>query len=380
MSSKNASYRLIFFAMSRNQEKYFARLKKDMAVDGVVVNAKHPGLRGYLSALVWLFQRRHLWGQWLAFRIEKGRLNGEKAGYLFQFGLILRSAACLAAMQRLCKEGLPDGLMLMNGAHYKQQVVLAYTNELGIQPFYVELGCLPDTTAIDGRGVNYSGAVPRDPDFYLSYQPSKVVDARLVRRPPRKPVGEPVSLSGNYIFVPFQVYDDTQILLHSPWVDSMESLYHAIERCVPVLPKGWRFLVKEHPSAKKAYDHLHNKNSQVVFANANDTQALIEGAKLVITVNSTVGIESLLLGRPVMTLGNAFYNIAGLVSHAESEEMLRQRVSAPETWIYDGELVSRFVAWLGERYLVPGRFRSYREEHPARMKQRIEEILEGSPW
>lgn len=378
MSRKNASCRLVFFAMSRNQEKYFARLKKDMAVDGVVVNAKHPGLRGYLSALAWLFFRRHQWRQWLAFRVEKGRLNGERFGWFFRFGLILRSAACLAAMQRICRKERPDGLVLMNGAHYKQQVVLAYADEIGVQPFYLELGCLPDTTAIDGKGVNYNSAVPRDPDFYRSYEPSSVVDSTLVRRPPRKPVGEPVSLSGNYIFVPFQVYDDTQILLHSPWIDSMEALYRAIENCVSVLPEGWRFLVKEHPSARKNYDYLHSRNSRVEFANANDTQALIEGAQLVITVNSTVGIESLLLGRPVMTLGNAFYNITGLVSHAESEEVLRQCVSAPETWVYDGELVSRFVGWLGEQYLVPGRFRSYREEHPARMKRRIEDILDGS--
>ncbi|WP_288368455.1 polysaccharide synthesis/modification protein [uncultured Alcanivorax sp.] len=380
MSINSAPFWLLFLAMSRNQEKYFGRLKHDMAVDGVVVNAKHPGWGGRLSALVWLLRRRHLWDQWLSFRVQKGRLNGEKAGRLFRFGLILKSTGCLAAIKGLCRNRIPDGLVVMNGAHYKQQVVLAYVREQGIQPLYMELGCLPDTTAIDGKGVNYNGAVPRDPFFYRGYHPSKDVDATLVKRAPRKPVGEPVSLPGHYIFVPFQVYDDTQILLHSPWVDSMESLYQILERCIPFLPEGWCFVIKEHPSAKKSYEHLHANHSRILFANANDTQELIEGARLVITINSTVGIESLLLGRPVLTLGNAFYNIPELVSHAASEEALSQLISSPGSWVYDAELVKHFVAWLSEKYLVPGRFRSYRDEHPKRMKQRIGQILEGHYW
>ena len=380
MSNKYASRRLVFFAMSRNQEKYFTRLKRDMYVGGEVINAKHPGIGEYVSAFVWLLMRRQSWGKWLAFRVEKGRLNGEKAGKIFQFGLILRSAVCLAAIQRIFRKELPDGLVLMNGAHYKQQVVLAYAKEQGVQPLYIELGCLPDTTAIDGCGVNYNGAVPREADFYRSYQPSQVVDSALVRRPPRKPVGEPVSVTGNYIFVPFQVYDDTQILQHSPWVDSMDSLYHLLERCAPLLDEGWRFVVKEHPSARKTYEHLHDRHSQIFFANANDTQELIEGAQLVITINSTVGIESLLLGRPVLTLGNAFYNISGLVSHADSEKALNGLIASPDSWVYDETLVKHFVSWLSEVYLVPGRFRSYRDEHPARMKHRIEQILDGGDW
>lgn len=380
MSTKRASYRLLFLAMSRNQEAYFDRLKKDMAVDGVVVNAKRPAWAGFLTAVVWLFKRRHLWSQWLSFRLEKARLNGERTGRMFQFGLVLRGAACLAVVQKLCRQAQPDGLVLMNGAHYKQQIVLAFMHELGVQPLFLELGCLPDTTAIDGHGVNYNSSVPRDPEFYRGYTPCSQVDATLVKRPPRKPVGEPVALSDCYIFVPFQVYDDTQILQHSPWIDSMEALYHALERCTPVLPKGWRFIVKEHPSAKKSYSHLHGKHSGIVFANANDTQELIAGAKLVITINSTVGIESLLLGRPVVTLGNAFYNIEGVVAHADSANELSKLLSSPEDWVYDKVLVKSFVGWLSEQYLVPGRFRSYRVEHPERMRLRIEQILQGSDW
>ena len=38
---------------------------------------------------------------------------------------------------------------------------------------------------------------------------------------------------------------------------------------------------------------------------------VLKKAELVITLNSTVGIEALLYGKPVLTLGDAFYNIKG---------------------------------------------------------------------
>src|SRR5690606_11472626 len=111
--------------------------------------------------------------------------------------------------------------------------------------------------------------------------------------------------------------------------------------------------------------------------NANDTQALIEHAALVITINSTVGIEALLLGRPVLTLGNAFYNIDGLVSHADNVAQLREVVSAPGQAPFDPGLVRHFVAWLHERYLVPGRIKHWNDQHPVRMRQRLDDILRG---
>ncbi|AJD46877.1 capsule polysaccharide biosynthesis [Isoalcanivorax pacificus W11-5] len=370
--------RILFLAMSRNQAAYFTRLAGAMAVEGVILQAKHPGRAPLAPALRWLWQRRAQWASWLRFRVDKGRVNAGSGGVLFRFGLMLRAAFCLAGAMRDVRQARPDALFMLNGAHYKQRVVTAWIKEQGIQTMFLELGCLPDTMALDARGVNFDSEVPRDPAFYRAYQPSgEPVTDKLVRRPPRKPVGDPITLPAHYVFVPFQVYDDTQILIHSPWLRDMEALYDALLQSVEALPPDHVFVVKEHPTSKRDYRALHDRHPRILFANANDTQALIEHAALVITINSTVGIEALLLGRPVLTLGNAFYNIDGLVSHADNVAQLREVVSAPGQAPFDPGLVRHFVAWLHERYLVPGRIKHWNDQHPVRMRQRLDDILRG---
>lgn len=370
--------RILFLAMSRNQAAYFTRLAGAMDVAGVILQAKHPGRGLLLPALRWLWRQRAHWAGWLRFRVDKGRVNAGSGGALFQAGLMLRAAFCLAGAMREVQRARPDAIFMLNGAHYKQRVVTAWIRQQGIRTMFLELGCLPDTMALDARGVNFDSEVPRDPAFYRAYRPSgEPVTDQLVRRPPRKPVGEPITLPSKYIFVPFQVYDDTQILIHSPWLPDMESLFEALLQSVDALPAEYVFVVKEHPTSRRSYAALHDRHPRIRFANANDTQQLIEHAALVITINSTVGIEALLLGRPVLTLGNAFYNIDGLVSHADNVAQLREVISAPEQAPFDAALVRHVVAWLQERYLVPGRIKHWNERHPVRMRQRVDDILRG---
>jgi len=374
--SKTLPY-VLFLAMSRNQEKHFRALKAEMPVDGAVINAKHPGWGKTLRALCWVWRNRALLPGWLSFRVDKGRLNNGAHGRWFQFGLALRIAHLMAGIFRETDQCRPDIIFVLNGEHYKQKAVIAWAEHQGIKLAYLELGYLPNTMVLDGRGINYANGMPRDPDFYRAYKPQGMkVDSNLVRRPPRTPVGEPITLPKRYIFVPFQVYDDTQILIHSPWIKSMERLHEVLEATVDSLPSGTVFVVKEHPTSKRSYPQLHGRHERILYANANDTQQLIEQSRGVITINSTVGIESLLLGKPVITLGNACYNIDGLVSHADNEVDLRALLNDPAALPFDEALIQHFVAWLGEAYLVPGRWPDYSPEYPAKMRLRLDEILD----
>ncbi|MAC15703.1 MAG: polysaccharide synthesis/modification protein [Alcanivorax sp.] len=369
---------VLFLAMSRNQEKHFQALKNEMPVDGAVINAKHPGLGQTWRALRWVWQHRGALPDWLRFRVDKGRLNNGAHGRWFRIGLALRIVHLMAGILREADSRRPDLVFVLNGEHYKQQAVIAWACEQGIPLAYLELGYLPNTMVIDGKGINYANGMPRDPAFYRAYEPQGIhVDSTLVRRPPRTPVGEPITLPENYMFVPFQVYDDTQILIHSPWIKSMERLHEVLEETLDALPSDTVYVVKEHPTSKKSYPQLHQRHPRILYANANDTQELIDRSRGVITINSTVGIESLLLGSPVITLGNACYNIEGLVAHADNADELRALVADPDLLPFDRNLITRFVAWLSESYLVPGRWPEYSPEYPQRMRERIDAILKG---
>lgn len=373
--------RVLFLAMSRNQEKHFRALAEQMPVESRIVNAKHPGRGPLIKSLSWLWRHRKRLPVWLQFRLQKGQLNNGSSGGAFQLGLALRIAHMMSGVLGTTSKWHPEVLFLLNGAHYKQQAAIHWAREQGIKIAYLELGFLPNTMALDGAGVNYANSIPRDASFYRQYRPQgHPVDANLVRRPPRKAVGEPITLPKHYLFVPFQVYDDTQILVHSPWVKSMEALYQLLEETLGTLPDDYVYVVKEHPTSKKAYSHLHERHPRIWFANANDTQQLIDHSQGVITINSTVGIESLLLGRPVITLGNACYNINDLVAHADNVTVLREWVANPKNLPFDAKLVRHFVAWLKEQYLIEGRWPDYEEQYPKQMRRRLEQILTGAPF
>jgi capsular polysaccharide export protein len=73
---------------------------------------------------------------------------------------------------------------------------------------------------------------------------------------------------------------------------------------------------------------------------------LIEKAGAIITINSSVGIESLLFYKKVITLGSAFYNIEGIVEHAENKNELENILKNLENYKLDKKLIENFLRYL----------------------------------
>ncbi|MEI8674087.1 hypothetical protein P4S60_01025 [Pseudoalteromonas sp. Hal040] len=109
-----------------------------------------------------------------------------------------------------------------------------------------------------------------------------------------------------FAFLPLQVSSDTQLKLHSDF-DNCQ----AIEEAVKVAKaKNLELLVKLHPAEqdqseiKKIIELREKFNFKVVNEN---TVHLIKSARLVITINSTVGLEALILSKDLIVLGRALY-------------------------------------------------------------------------
>ncbi len=352
---------------------------------GVVINVKRPGFVGsYFRAAEWLMKHRDKMPVWLGLQLEKAKVRGGNTGRIYQALLMLRIYNLLARTILISKKLQPQVLFVRNGAGYRQIPIIDWAKDNGIQPVYIENGFLPNTIQLDGCGVNCHNSMPRDPGFYRSYVPEvkrKPGKVLTQRNPKRNEVAQRnFVLPENYYFVPFQVPADTQVLLNSPWIRSMDALFKVLEDSVEALPEGFKFVVKEHPSSDIRFDHYHGKNESIVFANTYETQRIIEKSKAVITLNSTVGVESLLLGKPVITLADACYNIQGLVEHAAGVDQLKAIISSPDNAVYDEELADKFIMWLDQVYLISGSLRSFEKESGAseKIKQRIEEIICGS--
>lgn len=250
-----------------------------------------------------------------------------------------------------------DAMLLWNGGKCRQRVAIEIAKLHGIKPIFFENGLLPNRLVLDTKGINADNSVPRNRAFFEAYHNDKLLPDTLIPRRAKNQKKFETSLTPlpeEFIFVPFQVDSDTQIISNSRWIKNMRQFFEQIEQLAKVTP--YIFVLKEHPSSSRNYPDLHdraNGTSKIQFANGYATQELIEKSLAVITINSTVGVESLLFKKRVVVLGDAFYRIEGITKGVENQKMLETLIKDLEHWKFEEELVENFLKYLYYDYLIP---------------------------
>ena len=147
-----------------------------------------------------------------------------------------------------------------------------------------------------------------------------------------------------YVFFPLQMADDSVARLSRV---GLFSLLAALTR--EAKRSGVRLVVKRHPLCRsQAMSELLRSAAQdgVVVSNAS-VHALIGGARAVVTVNSGVGFEALIHGKPVFTAGHCDYQAVTQPLHSESQ-VAQCLGSVP----WDTARAHRFVAFYLNHYCV----------------------------
>jgi capsule polysaccharide modification protein KpsS len=118
-----------------------------------------------------------------------------------------------------------------------------------------------------------------------------------------------------YIYYPFHVPLDVQLTARCPEFFDQENLVRQIADC---LPQDYKLYIKEHPAAigghslsklKRALKS--NRNIRLIHPGHNSYD-IIKNASCIITVNSKVGVEAIMQGKPVVVLGKTFYRGKGV--------------------------------------------------------------------
>ncbi|MFP4181712.1 MAG: capsular biosynthesis protein [Thiohalospira sp.] len=286
------------------------------------------------------------------------------------------AAAHYAHARRLIRMTGASGVGVWGGQAVDVRAARAAAEDAGLPCHTFETGLLPRTTTCDPRGVNADSSVPRDPAFYRGLEADVALPEHLEQRPGR--VEHPrVPLPASYIFVPFQVRLDSQILMYSPWIRDMRHLFRVMVKAwqAALAPLGVELVFKQHPSCREDYADLRERAGSlpgVHFANGNTTEELIQGAAGVVTVNSSVGLEALLLGRPVLTLGEALYAIPGVAEQVREPGGITAWLRA----VVDGrppadDLRRPFLGWLAREYCIPGSHHEPGPDHFAAVARRL---------
>lgn len=169
-----------------------------------------------------------------------------------------------------------------------------------------------------------------------------------------------------YYFYPLQLNTDSQIQLYSPYIRQEEAITTVIASFAKFAPPTSRLLIKNHPLDNGLIPYrdfiesmaqaLGVKN-RVTFVEDGNVNALIQSSKGVVLVNSTVGMSSLLLNKPVYCLGFAIYAIKGLAEGVvdSSLDLFWTEGKSPEP-----HLLNAFCQVLRAKALAQGNF--YQQE------------------
>lgn len=352
---------MLFLAINKHQYSYFKKLSIFLK-NGEVTYPKFS-----LLGLRCLSFKDLLKIKWKDIIHEKSRerdVKNKYSGFFYKVLVLFELLFFYFFIKCKIEGGNIKTIVMWNGSHrYHRLITSLYKDNKRL--VFFENGLLPNTTTCDFKGVNYINSVPRDKGFYLDFYSKNKnaifnIEERLIPRKTKK-VFESIQIPEEYIFVPFQDDRDTQIRSFSPLFKNMRELYSFLDS--KLMSEDDIFVIKEHPNSKADYSDLHNKNARIIFANGNNTQDLISGSKAVLTINSTVGLESILLGKNVITCGKAFYNIEGLVNTCVSEKEIGDVILNKSYIASNVKVRESFIYYLKNNYCVPSDWKDPDLEH-----------------
>ena len=164
-------------------------------------------------------------------------------------------------------------------------------------------------------------------------------------------------LPEKYIALFLQVPVDAQLIEHSPYY---KCFYKMVKDVINALPDDYMLVVREHPQYKDKYDpriyKLINMCSNVLLGNHFNLNELIVYAEVSVLNNSAVGIESLLLGTKVVTLGNSYYSGKGVTFDFNSNLSLEKLIKDAIHSKFHIERTNSFLYEFIFEYLCEGHF------------------------
>ena len=303
----------------------------------------------------------------------------------------------------------PAGVVCWNGSGLAAAIATQLARAQNVPVLFAENGYLPNTLQLDALGVNarssltqrlaeHADAIATRPispahqheldtvlTAYRAGQPppqcppaggwvrasplayliqagrdwrARSPSARLNRRIPR----QIPALPERFVFFPLQVRQDSQLQLHSPLYGArLDLAIRDLAQAVQALDPPRRLVVKLHPADlnKTDYDPIAAELPAVVWIGGGDVRTLVQRAEAVVTINSTVGIEALIFGKPVVTLGDNLYVHERLVHPVRQREALLTQLQHALNTPPDSEFIARYLHFLYFEGLVRAHWRDF---------------------
>lgn len=168
-------------------------------------------------------------------------------------------------------------------------------------------------------------------------------------------------LSKRYFLVPLQVHSDAQVQVHSEFDSVALFIEHLLESFSERAPRDCWLVIKHHPYDRAYHDYarlIHRKAKElgvarrVRYIHDQHLPSLLEHARGVVVINSTVGLSALHHGTPTKVCGVALYDMAGLTAQCGLDEFWERAVEER----VNPELFRRFRDYLIHATQINGSF------------------------
>lgn len=318
-----------------------------------------------------------------------------------------------------------DALLVWNGSNRLLSLAIHAAQRRGIPVIYAEHGYFPGSMQLDRDGVNQAssltrlirnglaqrppspeldaqldaiiaavrGAAPSRvvrtaiPPQYLQTRQARVFNALLYRLRPYglgKPLfpgyQDPPLPTEPFVFYPLQVRKDSQLLLHSPiWGNDHAAVIAALAHELAQLQPPRKLVVKFHPQedrlAQIRNDALIRQFPDVTFVCNIPATELIQRARFVVTINSSVGFEAILLDKPLVTLGDSFYAVPALAEVVRAESGLGAALAAADRLPVKTEARRAVLRYCMTDFFTFGTYFDHRPDSYAAVAERIRLLL-----
>lgn len=275
----------------------------------------------------------------------------------------------LKAYDFIFKKFRPHLAITWNGVALLQKALAFLARTYDVPVLFLERGLLPQTLYVDTEGVNYKSSIAGDKWFNnkIPYPDTQKINmtknyCKKLKEEKRSVVdsGNQISVeeikirlgigpSSKVILFPMQIELDSNILYFSPHYSKMIEIIKDIQQAISQF-NDIHLIVKPHPEDRNRLDELQLlDNNTTHIPNNLNLYSLLELADLVITVNSTVGFEALILQKPVIVLGKAIYSEKGFTYDLQSQRELPNLIKRTlERHMFNKKEFYRFLDYILE--------------------------------
>lgn len=312
------------------------------------------------------------------------------------FSLQLQALSYIDIFNTIFNKEQPDYIISIGDSRMCIEIAIAVAQQKNVKVFYIEQGPF-NTTFFDDKGVNANLSIRNSAGFkstkknnsdleidldYTSekynrspiyrgldmvfmklfvdsnlYPPDlKYTDLNSSKFKTPKPKDNLAENESNHkiILLALQVPLDVNMIYHSPIFKSHTEILKSV---YSNLPENTTLVIREHPlfigKYEKTFYDFASKNTIIIDNSASLTQA-IETSNVIIVNNSTVGIEAILKYKPVVVLGNSFYDNSNICLKLDNKNELSTLLTNALTYKVNKKEIDNFKHLLFSTVLLKG--------------------------